>query len=892
MGCINFTAVLMSESLQVWVRNDKGQVYGPLSPPSVELLIDNGVIAGRLQVSTNGMDYMFPGRVPGLRMIFPRETWGDTIVPGEELDSQWGQIAMPAVMSGGVPASAPSGVQAGPGVPTAGPGARPLVAGPGARPQQQQRSMSAAQLNAQARASSPSMAGVQAPVRSSPSIADFMAPPKSSASVAEFMKSAAPPPSAPLPKQVTNSPDANMPASGTLEGYPAQTLYYLAGAFELTGLLTLQLSDREISLHFKRGNPEFIDSTHPDDALGTFLVAQRLATADQIAQAQEEAGRFGGELLPALFGLGLVNPNSVFTNLGQRASSLLLRALSAETGAFTFDAIELPAAKSLPWGNRWAVYLEVLRKLPFNELRRRMAKAWDLPVMKAGGRVALTDVKLTAQETRTLNYFDGVRSLAMLARDVAAEAETIVRTAFLLHPLELVSFASTPVSSTPSPVPRSSPSQSGVPAAPSAPRSSPSQSGVPVAVRPPSQPAVAAVLARPPSQPAVPVVRPPSQPAVAAVPRPPSLSGVAAVPPRAPVPPPTAAPPRITAPPPAGPPQAAPPRAVAPPPGAVPPRIVAPPVMTAAAPSAIAPAPSYPGGAPSSVVSSPSYPGGAPPMVSSQSSRPAVSSSASYPGGTPPMVSSQPSRVGTGSQPALARPSTGALPKPATVDLTVPQLQALLVKMKGQTYFEVLGIAKDADVNAVKVAYLKAARSFHPDTVPTDAPPEHAKAKADIFAVISDANRTLSDAKLREEYVGELAAGGTGSKIDMEKLLRAEERFSRGQVLANSNNRKYADAVKLFDEAIELFAEEGAYFSWRAYAKYMALGDKAVAKKEAQRDLDVGLKMSPNVDQGHYTLGLIARDAGDKRAAKSHFEKCLLLNPRHIDAARELRTMK
>jgi len=864
MGCINFTAVLMSESLQVWVRNDKGQVYGPLSPPSVELLIDNGVIVGRLQVSTNGMDYMFPGRVPGLRMIFPRETWGDTIVPGDELDAQWGQVAMPAVMSGAAPASAPSGVQAapvagpgvpraGPGVPSAGPGARAPMAGPGARQAPQQRAMSAAQLNAQARASSPSMAGVQPPppVKSSPSVADFMAPPKPSGSAGDFMRSAAPAPSAPLPKAVTNSPDANMPASGTLEGHPAQQLYYLAGAFELTGLLTLQLSDREISLHFKRGNPEFIDSTHPDDALGTFLVAQRLATADQIAQAQREAGRFGGELLPALFGLGLVNPNSVFTTIGQRASSLLLRALSAESGAFTFDAVELPPAKSMPWGNRWAVYLEALRKLPFNELRRRMASAWDLPVMKAGGRVALADVKLTAQETRALNYFDGVRSLAMLARDVAAEAETIVRTAFLLHPLELVSFASTPVSSTPSPVPRSSPSQSGMPAAA---RSSPSQPGVPVA-RPPSQSGVPAAPA---------AVRPPSQPAVPAVPRPPSLSGVAAVPPRAPVPPPAAAPPRITAPPPTGAPPAAPPRIVA-----------APPV--------------FPGGAPP--VMTPSAPGAvtsAPPMVSSQASRPPVASSASSPGGTPPMVSSQ-SRSGTGSQAAISRPATGTLP---AVELTLPQLQALLVKMKGQTYFEVLGLAKEADVNAVKVAYLKAARSFHPDTVPPDAPPEHAKAKADIFALISEANRTLGDAKLREEYVAELAAGGTGSKIDMEKLLRAEERFSRGQVLANSNNRKYADAVKLFNEAIELFVEEGAYFSWRGYAKYMSMADKVVAKKEAQRDLDTGLKMSPNVDQGHYTLGLIARDAGDKRAAKAHFEKCLQLNPRHIDAARELRTMK
>lgn len=855
MGCINLPGLSMSEALQVWVRNDKGQVYGPLSPPSVELLIDNGVIAGRLQVSTNGMDYMFPGRVPGLRMIFPKESWGDTVVPGDELDAQWSQVQMPAALGAVAPASTPSGLHA---APVAGPGVpRAPVAGPGVRQQQAPRPMSPAQLNAQGRASSPSMAGVP---RSSPSVADFMAGPRSSPSmtaaapspssasmagvarsspsmatvapapsspsmggvpqsspsVADFMKAAAPP-AAVAPKPVTNSSDANMPTSGALQEHSPQQLYYLAGGFELTGLLKLQLSDRELAVHFKRGNPEFIDSTHPDDALGAFLVAQRVATAEQISQAQREAGRFGGELLPALFGLGLVNPNAVFGHLGQRASSLLLRVLSAEVGTFTFEAIELPPAKAMPLGNRWAVYLEALRKLPFNELRRRMASAWDLPVMKAGGRVALSDVKLTAQETRALNYFDGVRSLAMLARDAAAEAETIVRTAFLLHPLELVSFAATPVSSTPSPVPRSSPSQPGVPAA-SAPH-------------PPPQGEVAAAPPRPPSQTGVSAVAP----------RPPS-PGVAAAPPRVTAPPPAAAPPKVVAPPP----QAAPPRVTAPPPAAMPPR----------APAA------------------PAFPGGAPPVVS-QPSR--------------PPTGPQPARPATGSFPTApaAKPATGALP---AAELTVPQLQQLLVKMKQQSFFEVLGLAKDADVNAVKVAYLKAARSYHPDTVPPGAPPELARVKADIFALIGEANRTLSDAKLREEYVAELAAGGTGSKVDVEKLFRAEERFQKGQILVKA--RKYADAVKMLDDAIIDNAEEPEFYAWRGYARFLGASDQKQVLPAVMRDLQHCTTKNPAVAAAWYFLGFVAKANGDLKAAKQHFQQTVKLDPKHIDAARELRTMK
>ena len=121
----------------------------------------------------------------------------------------------------------------------------------------------------------------------------------------------------------------HVPASGTLGEVSTQQIYYLAACSDTTGLLTVRLPDRELAAHFKKGNPEFLDSTHPEDSLDTFLVSQKLATPAQIQQAQAQSARFGGELLPALFGLGLLNPNAVFQQLGQRASQLLLRVLTA-----------------------------------------------------------------------------------------------------------------------------------------------------------------------------------------------------------------------------------------------------------------------------------------------------------------------------------------------------------------------------------------------------------------------------------------------------------------------------------------------------------------------------------------------------------------------------------
>lgn len=832
----------MSDSLQVWVRNDRGQVYGPLSPPSVELLIDNGIIGGRLQVSTDGQNYVFPGRVPGLRMIFPREVWGETVVPGDELDAEWARVAMPAALPGqpGAVAASPSGVAAapaaGPGAtarpPVAGPGARPggPVAGPGARQQQQARPLNPSQLSAQGRVAS-SHSGVvpAAPMKSSPSVADFLAapaaapPPRpvtSPGSVAAAPRPVAPPgfaaaaasgPPAPAPARhvplddISEAPsppvapprpaaqpapaplgDANMPASGSLEQHSAPHLYYLAGSGELTGRLTITTFDRQLTVHFKRGNPEFLDSSHAEDGLDTFLVQHRLATHEQLQQALREAPRFGGELLPALFGLGLLNPNAVFQHLGQRASALLMRLLSTEQGTFTFVAEELPPAKSMPLGNRWAVYADALRKLPQPDLRRRLARAWDLPVMKAGGRLQLSDVRLTPQETRALNYFDGVRSLAQLSRDVPAEAETILRTAFLLHPLELVSFADVPVRSSPTPAPS-------FPGAP------------PRAVAPPPQ-----------------ITRPVAPVAAVAPPKPAS-------------PYPGGAPPVMK---PAVAPPIAPPKAASPFPGG------APPVMKPAAAPVAPPRPAV-----------------APPPV-----RPPVAASASAVRSTPSGIAAAP------------------------VPEDTKQLQALFETMKKQTYFEVLGVKKEADAGAVKLAYLKAARSYHPDTVPPGAPEALAKARADIFALISEANRTLSDAKLREEYTAELAAGGSGSKVDVEKILRAEDSFQKGMILVKA--RKYAEAVKLLESAITDNPDEGEFYAWRGYAKFLVATDRKAVLTDVMKDLNTCVQKNPNVANVYYFLGFVAKLNGDNKTALTHFKKCVSLDPKHIDASRELRTMK
>ena len=672
--------------------------------------------------------------------------------------------------------------------------------------------------------SSPSAVAPAGVVKSTPSVADFL----NAAVTGGPATAGAPPPAvktapaaAAAPARTATSStgsglraapptgDVQIPASGSLGETSVQQLYYLAAVSEVTGLLTLKVSDREFVAHFRKGNPEYLDSTHNEDSLDTFLLSQKLATQAQLDQAQAQAGRFGGELLGALFGLGLLNPNAVFQHLGQRASSLLHKILSAEQGTFTFDQEDFPAAKSLPLGNKWAVYLEALRKVPISDVRRRLSRALELPVMKAAGRAAVTELRLTPQETRAHNYFDGVRSLSQLMKDVPGEGDVIVRTAWMLSPLELVSFAGVSVSAQKASAP------------------------------PPPKPAAA-----------------PAPPPAAAKPATPAGPPGGAIP---------GGPPKISAP--AAAPQQPKPGGTVPGP---------PPGVAAAA---------RPANAPGNPVQMPKagmpYPGGPQqPVAAPVVAPPPPASAAAPPQRPPPPVM----------KPVVTAAPAQATPAPVNAAADTKQLQTQYEQMKKQNYFEVLGVKRDADANAVKIAYLKAARSYHPDTVAPGSPEALAKAKADIFALIGEANRTLSDAVLRADYIAELDAGGTGSKVDVEKILRAEEVFQKGRIMMQ--NRKYADGLKLFEEAVTCNADEAEFYAWRGYAKYLSATDRKASSTVAMKDLQHCISKNPNVATAYYFMGFIQKANGDEKAALANFKKTVSLDPKHIDAQREVRSSK
>ena len=235
----------------------------------------------------------------------------------------------------------------------------------------------------------------------------------------------------------------------------ALKIYVQAARAGATGLFFFDLEDRTTTLYMRRGNPESAESTHASEAIGPFLLAQRLATQEQVTRAEKEALKYGNDVLAALFTLGAVNPGLVFPALAQRAADILLRAYLSPRGSFRFEALELPPNKVVPLGNRWGLLAEVIRRVPLPELKSRLMDVRERPVVRRGAGDALPDLRLTAQETRAVGYFDGTRSLAHLAQSTAGEMDTILRVALLLRELDAVSFPEVSLRTPPpSPAPR------------------------------------------------------------------------------------------------------------------------------------------------------------------------------------------------------------------------------------------------------------------------------------------------------------------------------------------------------------------------------------------------------------------------------------------------------
>jgi tetratricopeptide (TPR) repeat protein len=246
-----------------------------------------------------------------------------------------------------------------------------------------------------------------------------------------------------------------------------------------------------------------------------------------------------------------------------------------------------------------------------------------------------------------------------------------------------------------------------------------------------------------------------------------------------------------------------------------------------------------------------------------------------------------------------ARPAAEAPPPPAgptlatgpageTPEAQLKRLSALFVRLQKADHFAALGLDRKATTTAeAKRAFFALAKELHPDTVTDATQTELRDLKEALFARINEAAQVLSDDARRKAYEQEL--DGKAQTVDIGRVFAAEENFQRAEIMIKA--RKYQDGLALLEEAIHLNADEAEFYAWRGYARFLVAQDRKEAYPDSAADCRKAIRMMDRCVPAHLFLGHMSKVVGDAKLAQACYERVLQLEPRHVEAQREMRLM-
>jgi CheY-like chemotaxis protein/curved DNA-binding protein CbpA len=236
--------------------------------------------------------------------------------------------------------------------------------------------------------------------------------------------------------------------------------------------------------------------------------------------------------------------------------------------------------------------------------------------------------------------------------------------------------------------------------------------------------------------------------------------------------------------------------------------------------------------------------------------------------------------------------------KPNEQKLT-EQAQILLseyLKYRTADYFKLLGVQRDASNDEIKRAFEIRRRRYHPDMiVGVDKGLVHEKIE-ELYIKIHMAYKTLISKTDREKYIKSL------EETDRDILLDSRSKTGRQQALSEKEehlrhfesglfqlrNGRYEEALKDFNKAESLMPDKVKYRAFRAWASCIAHPEKSF---DALTELKKLFKDNSDDPLLPYLLGNYYLRHKKNSEAEAFFKKALEIDPRHIDAARQLRLL-
>ncbi len=247
-------------------------------------------------------------------------------------------------------------------------------------------------------------------------------------------------------------------------------------------------------------------------------------------------------------------------------------------------------------------------------------------------------------------------------------------------------------------------------------------------------------------------------------------------------------------------------------------------------------------------------------------------------------------------EPPPPPPSSGTMPPPSARPLTAEQ-NALKMKIlerseqiTGQNYFQMLSLDRDAGPEAVQKAFFSLAKVWHPDRLPP-ALVDVKDACSKVFTHLTEAHATLMDPTKRSDYMTLIRDGGATpeDQAKIQAILEAATEFQKAEFLLKRNLTDM-QAYEIVKRCVMLDPEQADYLAtlaWLDAQKPEWLSREKTLEKTLV--LDRCIARNPNSERAFFYRGLLFKRAEEQSRALKDFKRASELNPRNLDAMREVR---
>ena len=240
-------------------------------------------------------------------------------------------------------------------------------------------------------------------------------------------------------------------------------------------------------------------------------------------------------------------------------------------------------------------------------------------------------------------------------------------------------------------------------------------------------------------------------------------------------------------------------------------------------------------------------------------------------------------------KPRAALPAEPRSSAPAIDPAFAERRQAILDRAESidrEDYFTMLGVTREAPAADLQKAYFALAKLWHTDRLPVELTDVRDQA-GKVFARINEAFETLSNPQRRARYLDLLAEGDARSEAEIvQRILDAANDFQKADVFLKK--RDVAHAEKYARRAFDADPTDPDYAALHVQLLLAKRGEG-----EATHDLiallDAALEKRDNSERALFLRASLHKRHGEFDSALADLKKVLKINPRHIDAEREVR---